>query len=549
MTSPLLVLSAVAAGIACMALALWLWRRGEPRAAPPSEDKSRQDPQDQLGTVVIPKEDLFSNQTVFLSPEAAARAAESESTAPEAATELVPREEIFRVANSVRASEELGSKAAPAGTEFIPRDELMALIQASRGKQDEPPPQPEPALHVPAYTPPPVPTPAPPSAPDVPVATLSEHFDAAVGAFARIHPRSESLDVLVGEPLAKWLAARELLALASERAATDLLLPTLDDAHAAEDRRTAAALLLLLLRDFDGVSALLERAASPSTEQITRTIITAVEHWDSPRVEALLGKALARASEADKPRWWQVFWRRALDPGSELVLELLESKDPARVKIGLELLCVHAGRATYGAAVDRHTFSTNSEVKIAAIRAGLMLGRPSALVVCKQAARDPLCPEACMLHAVLADEKELAALVEWGTRAGAPAHAAWALGYSGRRAGIEACLALLQGSTEDVAYEALAGFRAATGFSGERGEAAAWWTQNQARFPAQTRYLRGRAANLETTKLAFRGADARLWESLRIELLVRSKGDVLLPTVGMPDQLSISVDAVPIGLA
>jgi hypothetical protein len=74
------------------------------------------------------------------------------------------------------------------------------------------------------------------------------------------------------------------------------------------------------------------------------------------------------------------------------------------------------------------------------------------------------------------------ALVAWAMKTGAPPHGAWVLGYSGRRAGIEACLSLLRGPSEEVASEAVAGFRAATGFDGPRDEIDSWWTQNQNRF-------------------------------------------------------------------
>jgi hypothetical protein len=545
----ILVLIAAIGSVACVALALWNWKRGE--SAP--------------GTVVIPQQELLRNPIVV---------SESQTPPPERATEFVPREESFRAADRVRAAEEKllqpvseAQSEPPAATEFLPLEKMMEVFSGPHRTspnlprepeppprrepppRHEPPPRREPVREVPPVpmrepaAPPSPPTKAAATEPDIPIEVLTEHFNAGVDALDRILRRNEGLDALADGPLKTWRSALDLLVLAGRRSATKLLLPILDDAATAEHRRTAAALLLLHLRGFDGPSALLERSSVA-----TRAIVTAIEHWDSSRAEAVLEKALARSSEANKPLWWQVYWRRASDPGPALVSELLTSKDPARAKIGLDLLCMHAARITHAGAVDRHTFSSDPELKTAAIRAALVLGRASALVVCKQAARAPQCPEACLLHAVLANDKEFASLVSWGTKKGAPPHAAWVLGYSGRRTGIEACLSLVRDAAQDIAAEAFAGFRAATGFAGERSEVESWWRQNQGRFHVGTRYLRGRTADVEATKVALHAADARLWHGYRLELLVRSKGEVRLPEVGMPDQLSKLVDTLEIGL-
>ena len=124
-----IVIIFVGGGLICMLGAYWLWRRGQHA---PRDDAAMAQTEPEQRTAIISKDDLFDSQTVYLSANAAARAAAVDTPdQAEAATEFVPREEIFRVADQRQAS------AGALQTEVLSKDQMLDV---ARGRPADPPP-------------------------------------------------------------------------------------------------------------------------------------------------------------------------------------------------------------------------------------------------------------------------------------------------------------------------------------------------------------------------------------------------------------------------
>jgi hypothetical protein len=379
-------------------------------------------------------------------------------------------------------------------------------------------------------------------------AVLLEHFEECTRAVDEfVAPNSTLADRVTG-PTKAWTRHIEFLALDRGRVCNTIAWPRLEDGSASRSTRLAAALALLVLGGEDELWDEL-RGGGRRLDSAGRAAILEAMEFHNTRER--LGAKLVRygTDERSRAEWRQLSARLLLDPGPERLAELLASEEPADLGLGLQLLCVHQQRARFGSVVERCMFASEVEVQVPALIAGLVLERPAAAIICKQMLRSRgASPELLLLHAVTANAKDFERLLAWAAQSDIDAHVLWSLGYSGRRGGIEACLRGLLDSRAEYVDAAFAGFRASTGFAGEAQDAGDWWREHQSRFEPRHRYMRGQAASALGAKEALRRADARAWDALRLELLVRSRGALVLPRVAMPERLVALVDSLNVSL-
>ena len=305
-----------------------------------------------------------------------------------------------------------------------------------------------------------------------------------------------------------------VLSLMSERVVELLILPVLRDAEARGRYRLAAALTLLELDKINPAQVVLETFASLDADGRT-ALLDALAYWEDPRANVTVVRGLRQAAAEDELGWLQLCIERGCDVGTETLDRLLKSKEPELLAAGLRLVPMSAERERYTGAVDRHLFEGPPVVREAAIVAGLVLKRPSADLILKQAARDPDLPLACSLLAMLGADDDIAGLAAWAREEGAPSHAGWALGLSGRRVALDACVELVE--TNESALE---GVRVATGYLGGASGASDWWKEHRGEFEPGTRYLEGKPFSPEELQGGL-GRFPAIREELALALTIR----------------------------
>ncbi len=521
---------------------------GTIRLPPPSRDET--------GTVAIPAPSRAEGTVAIpVTPRAEKTALVAPPPVEEPTIAIPPPGSRDETAMLVRRSAPASTKPAAAPTpktEVISTEEILAVI--AKHRPPEPvvadAPVPSALTNAPAVFPPPEPLPPPtPKAapPSIAAETLQQHFDAALAAMTSMFATEGSRDLptLAQGPELEWRRNIEVLALVAERSMSEFALPTLLDNDAMPDRRSAAASVLLELENAKGHERFLEHFSELDAAG-RELAITALARWGSDRVEAVASKGYRAAGDsARKLPWLRLFAARALDPGP-IVAELLSSDDPVLLAEGLRLLPLHERGRELATKIDRHVVTGPPAVRMAAIRAGLVFERPSAWIACKTASRDPAFPEACSLVAMLAPQAEVDSLASWASKPSAPAHAGWALGLSGRVAGLAGCIERMGHDDPRVLAEGLAGFRHATGYPGADTQSAIreWWAANESRFARDKRCLGGETFSMGSIRSALATAPRASRDALRLELQVRSGGKLRLPTVAMPSRELAALSAL-----
>lgn len=367
-------------------------------------------------------------------------------------------------------------------------------------------------------------------APELSESVLREHFEGAVEALRQMDPSDDGreLGTLSERAQARWRSNFEVLKLNGELAARLVLLPSLFDAEQSELHRLTAALALLSMKGGSGLLDAIENFDSVCHRVVT-TALAYLDDGVSASSIAAMGSAVTDGE--DRVAWLGVFARRGVDPGAELVHELLASKERGALAMGLRLLPLHAEARPLATQIDRHMLSNKAEVRSAALIAGLSLGRPSAWMQCKQAARAPDSLEPCVLVAALGTDKDRGRLVSWAKRAAAPDYVGWALGACGHPTGIAGCLELAERKDEAFVELALAGFVISTGAEVETlDKAKQWWDAHKGEFEQGRRYLRGQPLDGVSLAAELQPGSLRWREALALELLVRSQGEVRIPS-------------------
>ncbi|RKH17813.1 TIGR02270 family protein [Corallococcus sp. CA047B] len=405
-----------------------------------------------------------------------------------------------------------------------------------------------------------------------------EHLDEAAFLWSQWERSLVAPDYVLAETLSdeeRLLARLDALRLGGAPVATRLLVPALESDEA---ERVAAAAHLLLTEDVpagggEAVRAALETAAPP--------------------VLAALGRALELLEPRALPDW---------------VVALLDHQEPHLRALSLGVLCAHGMDPGPGLAhllrhehpqvlaaalrasgrlrlrpdpevLPRALASPAPEVRDAAIETGLLQGQHAAWAACQKAVmeRAPRLRLPALLLALGGDVRDLEHVRGLLTLPEHLPDALWALGFSGRVSGAEACLDWLE--TEAVAPLAAEAFCAITGLRLEGpfvatsteppdaeeggldedlslkperalplpqpGAVAAWWSENRKHFQPVRRYLYGSPFTAEALREALWEAPMRRRHALALELTLRSRGTWWPPTRAFSTRQFAALRALP----
>ena len=259
---------------------------------------------------------------------------------------------------------------------------------------------------------------------------------------------------------------------------------------------------------------------------------------------------------------------RCVDP-SGAIDESLRSTDPQLQRVAVSALR-HADRARYLAWTEHAATSAEPTLAAAALPAALALGSQTIWpVVVRQADRDTM-----LYSALLGDDAQTQSLCALLDDEARRADALWALGFSGRVEAVDACVRWL--GDPDVGRLAGEAFAGITGVDREDSELwisderepapdeaggdeplpdldedldtdllgdpaddlprpnpetlAAWWHGRRAAFATGRRYVEGQPVSGGGLLHGLRVAPSRRRHALALELLVRTRGRVVVPT-------------------
>jgi uncharacterized protein (TIGR02270 family) len=404
---------------------------------------------------------------------------------------------------------------------------------------------------------------------------IEEHLDEAEFLAEVWHTNLDSpaylRDEFAAGPQERLLAHVDGLVVGGEPVRAQTLEATLGDEDCEPWRATAAA-LAMLGHPSSQVSAPLFAELDQRTDDVRAGIVAALSMSAREDIDVRITDALRKpGAPAHRVALATVGGRRCVTPGN-LVDDLLKDGGDAERAAAVSMLPY--GDRRYLGWVEHCVAKPDAALQWSAIRAGLVMGSGQAWqTVGKLGLTDAPHPDALVLLASLADANIVQRLVDQLPDAPDPASLVYALGYSGRRNAIEACLALLGDETlGPLAGEA---FAAMTGLPLEddvhwddveeadedeseddldaeleeddedddleiqpeselripKPEAiAAWWSEHQARFGPKQRYVVGRPVDQVSIGHALRVLPMRRHHALAFELLVRSKGQIRLRT-------------------
>lgn len=351
--------------------------------------------------------------------------------------------------------------------------------------------------------------------------------------------------VLGGTPVAEWLLA-----------------PALEETEL--ERRTVAAYTLL-------------SPEVPSGSELVRTALEAAP----PKVLPAFQRALEAREREALPSWLPTLLKQE-EPGRlALALEvcawhgmhpgpglpgLLGHEEPTVAAAALRV----AARLDEGVEPDvlrRHLDSPVPALRDAAIEAGLLGGHRSAWVAC-QSALEKGAPGLRLPALVLAMGGDARDLERLKNLLAEPRHrpdALWALGFSGQPSAAEACLEWMEDKA--VSHLAAEAFCAITGLHLEErfiasspeeeslpaleeedldadlnpkaedalprpvaAQVSAWWKEARKDFELERRYLNGKPFRAEVLLEALLTAPMRRRHVLALELALRSRGELRVPT-------------------
>lgn len=361
----------------------------------------------------------------------------------------------------------------------------------------------------------------------------------------------------------RLLAHVDGLVLGGASATENLLIPALE-AHEDVERITAAAYTLLGSENPSGAEAVrtaLESAPPEALPAFQRALelkgYEALPSWFSTLLKQDEPLELALALE--------VFASHGVDPGPALP-DLLRHEEPqvaaaalraaARLRAPLERQVLQAGLT-----------SPVSALRDSAITAGLQKGHRSAWTAC-QAAVDSRANGLRLPALVLAlsgDAREVERLKRLLEEPRHRPDALWALGFSGQPAAAELCLQWME--DDAVSHLAAEAFCAITGLNLEgrlaaphveeeplppleeealdvaltpkpeddlprpvAAEVLAWWKESRKNFELDRRYLHGRPFGTEALLESLMTAPMRRRHALALDLALRSRGELRVPT-------------------
>jgi uncharacterized protein (TIGR02270 family) len=409
---------------------------------------------------------------------------------------------------------------------------------------------------------------------------LEEHLDEAAFLWSQwerglVAPNSVLNEVTGLEE--RLLAHVDGLVIGEASAAGRLLIPALEE---QEDvgRLTVAVYSLL-------------GSGDPSSTEAVRTALETA----SPEVLPAFQRALELMEPELLPSWLPMLLKQDEPARLALALDVLASHgaDPGPV---LSDLLRHEEPRVAAAALrvatrlrlplDRHVLqaclaSPVSDLRDSAITAGLLKGHRAAWTAC-QVAVDSGAPDSrwpALLLALSGDAREVERLTRLLDQPRHRPDALWALGFSGRPSAAEACLEWME--DEAVSHLAAEAFCAITGLRLEERfvaprteedplppleedaldadltsrpeddlprpvavEVLAWWKETRKTFELERRYLYGRHFGAEALGESLWMAPMRRRHALALELALRSRGELRIPTRGFTPHQRKTLEAV-----
>jgi uncharacterized protein (TIGR02270 family) len=354
------------------------------------------------------------------------------------------------------------------------------------------------------------------------------------------------------------------LVLGGERVAERLLVPALAD---EPERVAAAALALLQAEGPFGPAALL--AALPSAEPPALAALRrAFELAPTPAIPADL-PALLKKEDAVPELLALVLdtlgtHGRATAP---LCTPFLTHPEPAVAAAALRA-AARARLPLDTAVLQRALDSGEPAPRDAALLAGLMGGQRVAWAACQSAieSRAPGSPLPLLLIGMSGEERDVKRLLDLLPDEKLRPRVLFALGFSGRVAAADACVELLRhkpvAALAAEAFSAITGLRIAEEYAAPREEedealppleeedldadlsskpedalprpqperVTAWWQQERPRLDARQRYLAGQPFTPQALLDALASAPMRRRHALALELALRSRGAIQVPT-------------------
>jgi uncharacterized protein (TIGR02270 family) len=351
----------------------------------------------------------------------------------------------------------------------------------------------------------------------------------------------------------------------------------LEPALASKDRALAftAALAMLETPGREGFDAVIQRLDEVGPEGHA-PFVRALELARRAGIDReLLGLAGSVNPRRVGPALEALAFRRVPVP-LDLLLSANAMKVPAILPPALRAARLAGPKAF--PLVHRSLSSPLPEIREAALESGLVLGLRSAWAACRETveAREPGSAFALLGLALSGDLSDVDLIAPSAAERSLRAVALFALGFTGRAAAADACLAHLR--DEKVARLAAEAFSAITGLAIEgefrapepapreepipleeedldanlvpgpeaalplpaAGAIEAWWTTARAKFDPRARFVRGKAYDAAAGLAAFVGGPMRRRHALGLELAIRTKGEYALQTRGWAaDQIQL----------
>jgi hypothetical protein len=494
----------------CLGLAIWVLRREQPILEPVPIVVST-DPK----TEFIPREELLAAaQRRAQFPEQVLTATPTPNKAD--TTQTLLQTQVLVAARS-RAH-------AATGTEFIPREPLLAR-QRSLSPTLEPKHAVEPPLPA---------SPAKPAPTGLSVDELEPQLLAAERAFTRWARARESstLEQLAESYEPALRQAIGVVAAASTDASDALLGPTLSRSEVSVHRRQVVALVSLLRNEVQALRRIEQCMAEQNVaeQSLGPTFREALSLWRGRETDWHL-REQARLAHDTRKFWLDLLEDRRIDPGPDLLRELLASDDPELVVRGLQLAKYHDDPQARSQAAQSHlTNMRHPAQRMAAVELALFDRQPAAWMFCRQMANAPEYPRATELIASLGTARELDPLLRRLDRA--HGDGLWLLCRSGRKSAAALAARRLQDTRGDELAATALRYVIGNPPGGARSAEALLehWAECAPNLAAAHRYLYGEPIGFtDSVRRCLTSRDDRHHRAFGDELFFRSNGKIRWP--------------------
>jgi uncharacterized protein (TIGR02270 family) len=394
---------------------------------------------------------------------------------------------------------------------------------------------------------------------------LEEHLDEAAFLWSQWERSLVAPNYVLDEVAGieeRLLAHVDGLVIGGAPAAERLLIPALET---EEVERVTAAVHTLLASDAPSGAEAVRTALETAAPEVLPAFQRALELKGFESLPSWLPTLLKQDEPARLVLALEVFASHGVDPGPVLP-GLLRHEAPEVATAALRV-ATRLRHPLERQVLQACLVSPVTALRDSAILAGLQRGQRAAWAACQDAV-DSRTPEFRLPALVLAlsgEEREVERLKRLLDEPRYRPDALWALGFSGRPSAAESCLEWME--DDAVSHLAAEAFCAITGLSLEEGLVAprteedplppleeealdidltprpeedlprpvaaqvlAWWKEARKRFELDRRYLHGRPFGTEALRESLLTAPMRRRHALALDLALRSRGELRVPT-------------------